>query len=415
MPPEVNTRLRGERGNMIVAVGVMMILAMLSAAVVARTLAGLRSTKQGEDFSAALAHADAGVSDALFRVDQQGIAPAASFCVGDSSGCTVKEIPGSPGTEYVATRVDDNTYLVKSKGIVNGRPHAAQATITRSYTFPFAIFAKTVLDFNGNPGNYDPNTCTGPVQTVDEVGNTVCFPYADVATNGQISCRGSTSPARQQDYYKGGGTNCQNGYLLPGTYNPQDPSPTCPAPPNVPTTPCLPDTYNPCPAIAGVLPAVLLPGVYYCNELDLGGGKSPKLSFPPVFAVGAGSDNDGVVEIFVIPTDDTNITVSIANADVNLGGDPTKLRVYLAGGTVDPGSGIVSSGDFTGIMWAPNAVEQSPSCNANWRGAVVVNAFTCDGGPHLEVRYDTRMLNLVETVWTVTNYTEIPSGQVDLF
>ena len=50
--------------------------------------------------------------------------------------------------------------------------------------------------------------------------------------------------------------------------------------------------------------------------------------------------------------------------------NPRKLRVYLAGGTVDPGNGS-HSGDFTGILYAPNASERNPSCKANWRGALV--------------------------------------------
>ena len=46
---------RDERGSMIVSVGVMMVLTLLSAAVVTRTIAGMQSTRQGQDFSAALA------------------------------------------------------------------------------------------------------------------------------------------------------------------------------------------------------------------------------------------------------------------------------------------------------------------------------------------------------------------------
>src|SRR6185312_15076823 len=104
-----------ERGNMVVAVGVIMVLAMLSAAVVARTLSGQKSTRQGQDFSGALANADAGVSDALFRLDQLGSVPAATFCVGSSSSCTVHAVPGAPGVTYVATRDPSdplgNTYI----------------------------------------------------------------------------------------------------------------------------------------------------------------------------------------------------------------------------------------------------------------------------------------------------------------
>ncbi len=402
---------RDERGNMIVAVGVIMVLALLSTAVVARTLSGLKSTRQGQDFSGALANADAGLSDALFRMDQLGSAPAATFCVGNNAACTVASVPGAPTVQYTARRVDDNTYTIYSKGLVNGQFHAIKATVTRSYVYPFAIFAKTTLGFNGNSGDYNASTGVGPVETVDASGNVVTTPAADVASNGQVTCHGSTSPAHQQDYYKGGGTNCDNAYLLPGNYNPQDPTLTCPAPVNTPPTPCLPASYSPCPAVNGTLPATLAPGVYYCNQNDLGAGAT--LQFPNVFSVGAGAANNGVVEIYVIPTNGANLTVSISDAVVNLNGDPTKLRVYLAGGTIDPGNGA-HSGDFTGILWAPNAAEKNPSCTANWRGALVVNSFTCDGGPHLQVHYDTRIQSIVQSSWTVTNYTEIPSSQVSL-
>jgi Tfp pilus assembly protein PilX len=405
-----NPRERDERGNIIVIVAVIMILTFLSMAVVARTLAGLASTRQGQDFSGALASADAGLSDALFRFDQLGTAPAATFCVGNNPGCSVASVPGDASVQYTARRVNDNTYTVLSKGIINGQPHAIEATVTRSYLYPFAIFAKTSITFNGNTGNFNSTTGVGPVETVDANGNPVTSPAADVASDGQVTCRGSNSPAHQQDYFKGGGTSCTNGYLLPGTYNPLNPTLTCPAPPNSPTTPCLPTPHNACPAVNGVLPAILTPGAYYCSQTDL---TAKTLSFPSTFTVAGGSTNNGVVEIYVIPTDNTNLTVSIADATVNQNGDPTKLRVYLAGGTVDPGNGS-HSGDFTGIMYAPTAQEANPSCGANWRGGVVFNTFTCNGGPHLQVHYDTRMLSLTQASWTVTNYTEIPSGQVTL-
>jgi Tfp pilus assembly protein PilX len=395
---------------MIVVMAVTMVLLFLSIAVVARTTSGLRSTRQGQDFSAALANADAGLSDALFRIDQLGNGAATTFCVGDNVACTVASVPGAPSVQYTARRVDDNTYTVYSKGLVNGQPHAIQATVTRSYLYPFAIFAKTGITFNGNTGNYDSSDGTGPVETVDAGGNVVLTPAADVASTGQITCHGADSPAHRQAYFDGGGTNCDNGYLLSGSYNPQDPTLTCPAPVNIPTTPCLPASYSACPATNGVLPAALTPGVYYCSQSDLSGGS---LSFPSTFTIGAGLGNGGSVDIFVIPTDSTTITLSIANATVNQNGDPTKLRVYMKGGKVDPGNGS-HSGDFTGILWAPSAEEVNASCKANWRGALVLNTFTCNGGPHLSVKYDSRIQSITQSSWSVSNYTEIPSNQVTL-
>jgi hypothetical protein len=401
---------RDERGNIIVVMAVIMVLLFLSIAVVARTTSGLHSTRQGQDFSAALANADAGVSDALFRIDQLGDAPAATFCVGNSVGCSVASVSGASGVQYTAQRVDDDTYRILSKGLVNGQPHAVQATATRSSLYPFAIFAKTSIAFNGNSGDYDPGDGTGPVETVDPSGIPVLQPAPDVASNGQITCHGSLSPAHHQKYFNGGGTSCANGHLLPGSYNPLAPTLTCPAPVNIPTTPCLPATHSACPAVNGVLPAALTPGVYYCSEADLA---SRTLSFPATFSIGPGLANGGTVELYVIPTNGTNLTVSISDATVNLNGDPTKLRVYLAGGTVDPGNGA-HSGDFTGIMWAPTAQEANPSCKANWHGALVLNVFTCNGGTHLQVHYDTRIRSIKQSSWSVTDYTEIPSSRVTL-
>src|SRR5436190_4640529 len=99
-------RPRDERGNMIVVMAVIMILMFLSIAVVARTVSGLHSTRQGQDFSSALANADAGVSDALFRIDQLGTAAATTFCVGNNAACTRSSVPSAPGVTYTARRVD---------------------------------------------------------------------------------------------------------------------------------------------------------------------------------------------------------------------------------------------------------------------------------------------------------------------
>jgi hypothetical protein len=401
---------RDERGNMMVAVAVIMILGMLATAVTARTLSGQKSTRQGQDFSAALANADAGLSDALFRMDQLGKAPAATFCVGPASGCTVHSVSGASDVQYTARRVDDNTYTVLSKGLVNGQPHAIQATVTRAFNYPYAIFTKTTLTFNGNTGNYgDSLPCNGPVQTVDPTDTPVCTPSPDVATNGQITCHGADSPAHQQDYYKGGGTNCENGYLKNGSYDPKDPVTSCPAAPNVPPTPCVPSSVQPCPAVGGVLPAAMLPGAYRCTQGDALGGT---IKFPSSFVVGGGASTDNPVEIFLISTDGSNLNISIANDDVNLHGDPTTLRVYVAGaGSILEGNGS-HAGSFTGIMYAPSADATGNACKADWRGSIVVNTFTCNGGPHLQVWYDTRIQSLVQSSWSVSDYTEIPSGQV---
>ena len=125
----VMSRRRDEAGNLIVAIRVIMVLSMLSVAVLSRTLSGLTSSRHGQAINGALAQEDAGLSDALSRMDQQGNAAASSFCVGTSGGCGLSSVPGASGVQYTARRVDDNTYTVLAKGTVNGRPHAIGAAL----------------------------------------------------------------------------------------------------------------------------------------------------------------------------------------------------------------------------------------------------------------------------------------------
>ena len=62
---------RDEEGaTLIVAMMVMLILATLSLAVLGRTLSSMSFIRHGQDYDAALAAADAGLSDALYKIDQ---------------------------------------------------------------------------------------------------------------------------------------------------------------------------------------------------------------------------------------------------------------------------------------------------------------------------------------------------------
>jgi hypothetical protein len=121
-----------------------------------------------------------------------------------------------------------------------------------------------------------------------------------------------------------------------------------------------------------------------------------------------------VVELFIMATNGSNINVSFAATDVNLNGDPTKLRVYMKGsGSILEGNGS-HAGSFTGIMYAPSADATGNACKADWRGSVVVNTFTCNGGPHVKVWYDNRIQSIVASSWSVTDWTETPSTDVQL-
>ena len=406
---------RDDQGNMIIVMSIMLILAALATAVLVRTMSGQTASRKAAEFAGALGPADAGVSDALFRMDQlgAGVEPAATFCVGPSAACLASSLPGAPSTEYVATWDATNRVLkVLSKGEVNGQPHGVEAEIGRSKSFRFAIFGNSSVRFNGNSA--------ANITAVDEFGNPATDIDPDVGSNGYIECNGASGGGGEHNVSYPGSPgvdpNCNNAVLLEsGVYGPKPPvavSDCNTVAPNTPSTPCYPGTAENCPAdpATGYLPNPFPPGKYLC--------RSTVKFLPGNHEVAAGSTNGGVVELYVIPTSGT-ADVLLDNSQINVApsgadGDPTKLRLYVAGsGKVEPAGGN-NAGRFVGIVYAPQSAMTTNGCKETWRGALVFASMNCNGGPNLSIQYDSRVARLEDEDWSVRNYREVPSTRVQL-
>ena len=413
---------RNDHGNLIIVMSIMMVLGALAVAVLARTMSSQTSARQATEFAGALGPADAGVSDALFRLDQlaSGAAPPATFCVGSSSSCLAPSLPGAPDTEYVAT-YDATTRIltVRSKGVVNGRPHGVEAEVSRSRAFRFAIFGNDEVLFNGNS--------QANIETVDENGNPTEEFDAEVGTNDEIVCNGASGGGGESNVgYPGSDVDedCNNPVELDsGIYEPLAPVAVADCEdvdPNVPATPCYPGTAENCPAdpSTGYLPNPLPPGKYLC--------RSTVKFLPGYHEIGSDATNGGVVELFVIPLAGT-ANVELDDSYINVGaganpateaddvdGDPTKLRVYLAGSGAVQTAGGSSAKRFVGIVYAPESHMTANGCKEQWRGALVLGDMTCNGGPNLSIEYDVRVARLEDEDWTISNYREIPSADVVL-
>src|SRR3954469_23001297 len=135
----LRARREDERGSIILAVGVIMVLTLLSVATLARSMANVVNVKRTQDFTAALATADSGLADALYQIDQ---VRTTTFTNTGTSG------PGA--WSYTATNVDQNTWTVRSQGVISGVKHAIQATVGRDALYPYAIFTQQDLTFHGN-------------------------------------------------------------------------------------------------------------------------------------------------------------------------------------------------------------------------------------------------------------------------
>jgi Tfp pilus assembly protein PilX len=115
---------------------VVLILFLIATATLARVMDGLTVSVKNRAYSSALGLADAGLSDALFRIDQQ-TAATSSFCVGSSSTCTLSAVPALPGIQYRAivpdypnsTTPNPDEFFVQSEGSINGQLHALQAVV----------------------------------------------------------------------------------------------------------------------------------------------------------------------------------------------------------------------------------------------------------------------------------------------
>jgi Tfp pilus assembly protein PilX len=207
-------RRSGERGSVAVVIIVLMVLTLLSMGVVARTLSSQRQVRTNQDFNAGLAGADAGVSDALFLLDQ-----------GQSATFSNSGTAGKSTFSYTATKVDTNTFTIASKGTVNGVTHQVVGTAKRTVRFDYAMFAVTSIDFNGN--------CNGT-------------PLPSMGSTGSINTNGNSPCASLYDCYLPGHGPCppasQNGRILNQTHPEPDPvAPTsgtqaCPAGGSFPAT-----------------------------------------------------------------------------------------------------------------------------------------------------------------------------------
>lgn len=405
----VATRSAREDGSLIVIVMLTIAVMLFGFAFVVRAQGDLRSASNVTDVNAARAEALAGLSDALFRIDQQG-GTNSSFCVGSAAQCTVASVPGASGAQYAAKLGNNGSFTVLSEGTVRGRSYVIQATIAQVANFPFGIFAGSGVTFNGSASNLT-------IEKTQPDGTQTGL--ADVGSDGTITCHGSGTYGQNQVTYDGGNSNCPAWINESNSFTPQQPVASCPAPVSTvpPPTPCMPST-NPatplCPA-GGIFTGTIEPGVYDCTGSITFSG-SVSLDY-------ASSYNGGRVQIFEFPNTSTGqSSIEMAGATVNQYdttagscdgqgtfqcGDPTALQVYAAGsGTVDVGDGSKAA-SFDGILYAPGLSMTVHGGQLLWVGQFTLNQVLIDGNPNLSVHYDSRLGNVAQPTWQVQNFSTV--------
>jgi Tfp pilus assembly protein PilX len=348
----VANREERTRGSVAVTMMVLMVLALLSVGVIARTLSSQKAVRTNQDFNAGLAGADGGVSDALFQLDQ-----------GQSSTFTNAGHAGNSAFSYTATRVDANTYKITSKGTVNGVAHQVVATASRDLRFDYTIFGVTSIDFNGN--------CNGT-------------PVPAMGSSGSINTNGNGTCALHYDCYLPGHGPCppssQNGRIL----NQSDPQ----SDPVVPTS-----GTQPCPA-GGTFPATIngLGGTpFVCSTAN------QTVSFQSMTTV-----TNGPVIIYV-----TTGSVDPGCGTINSGGTAVNFQLYVTPSENWTWNGSCRT-NITGAIYAPHASITVDGGKFDMTGAIVADQARINGVPNSAFT-DVTLNSIVVTNWRVSSYHEVSS------
>ncbi len=405
-----------ERGSIIIALTIIMVLVLVGSAVAVRVIGAQLVVVSRQNTSAAVEAANAGIADALFRLDQGtvGTGTGSYFCVkANDTNCAAGSLPGNPGVSYLANEVNSSDWTIQATATVNGQKAAVQETVTRTVVYPYALFGNTALNFNGNASaafsTYD-DTKKASSSNPDSTGQ------VSIGSNGTITCNGGLGSNVTSIYYGGIGS------LSSSCGTPQSVSTSYPLP--APTAPAsslgCPNSGNLGSGISGG-PTTLTPGTYLCTQpvtinglLNVSGSVSLYIILDPA------TYNSGTNALTITRGSYVNDMSDYCAANSGASGCapppdlPTAANLQIlsnSNGYVgnDNGQGY----DFGGILYAPQAQLTEDGCKSQYYGSLVINTLTCNGGPHLSVSYDGELSSVVGA-WAPSGYLQINPSSVSI-
>lgn len=367
---------------LIMSVIVMTILVTLSVAVLGRTLSVLNFVRSGQDFDAALAAADAGVADALFKIDQA--APA---------NWTATGATGSGSFEYWATKLSESQYVVASVGRVGKSKHGVQVRVDRSAQFPYALFSRGPLHLDGS-------TSAGNVK----IGFYALAGAGDirVGSNSTVVCNGTLPPDLYVDWFQ---TQSECAAATQAKLDkPRDLTIRTPPPPPGNTDP----NWENCPT-DGIFTGVIngADGPFVCRRsVTFSGAVDAASSGPPV-------------QVYVAPrynADGTTTTypLDMSSAVVNTTQSAARFQVYKVG--AQPIShNATTELTFRGVLFAPDTAMTINGGHLSWAGSITVGQLKVNGAPNMQIGYDFDLATYLGPDWKVSRYREIPSAEAGYF
>lgn len=370
---------RDEGGTLVIAMLVMLILSTLSLAVLSRTLSSTAFIRHGQDYDAALAAADAGVSDALYKIDQT--APATWRHAATAGAGTF---------DYKAIKKSETEYEIRSIGTVGDSRHGVRAKVTRSAKYPYVLFSRQDLTLNGNTtlDIYGFLTHDGP-RTGD----------AHIGSNSKIVVNSGQGAGTAQHYHapNGGCVDCPN--PVEHKEGPYELDPVV-APAGASACPGTYDSATETYVIDGSVEA----GTYKCTK-------------NVVFTGTVTVTGTGPFVLYLVPASATAPApkLDISNAIINPTGESRDFQILKAGdGFLNVGDGNTSDTlTYNGIMYAPDSTV-TINGGKYWTGSWTVNKLVVNGGPTIRIGYDLDLETYLGIDWKLSRYAEVSSASIPL-
>ena len=401
---------------MAVVIAVVLVVSLLASAMAFRSVGSAFIAGGRQSGASAVSQADAGLADALYRIDQGsgGTGGSTSFCVkAGNENCLAGSVPAAPGVSYVASQLSSTDWVVDSLATVNGQTAAVEGHVTQQPAYPFALFGNESLQFAGStPPAFSTYSSSAPAGA----GNPDTSAPVTVASNGRITCSGAFSGKATVEYFAGGGVTSTGsaGSAPCGTYQSSATRYYVPA-----VDP--PASASACPGgglgggyfgsgNAGA-PTSLAAGTYLCTSpLNISGYLKVLGPIQIYVVLDQSLYGTGTAAITIAPGSYVNDQADYCagGGSDSCGGSITlapsrNLEIF----TDDPGEIGHSSGAgfyLGALLYAPKAFLTGDACASHYYGAVVVGGVSCNGG-QMTVSYDTALGNL-RGPWTAGSYVE---------
>ena len=392
---------------LIMAVIIMMVLSTLSLAVLGRTLSVMMVMRHGQDYDAALAEADAGLSDALFKIDQAAPATWESVALRPS---------GERRFKYWAQKNSDTEYIVSSVGYSGDSTHGMQARITRTAKFPYALFAQGPLHLDGA-------ATAGPVKIA--LGVFSGTGQVRVGSNATVVCNGVMPPGVVIDWYQSQ-SECAVAQINKLAME-RDMSISLPPKPPGPPDP----NWENCP-VGGVfgateiqigteiilgVPTPIMASTSITNPLIISGNAGPYVCRRNVTFLGTMVPNpaEKPVEIYVAPRTNadgskTYFSLDMSTAVVNPLQPARMFQVYKVGDRPILHNAVTDL-TYRGVLFAPETNLTINGGNLHWAGSINVGQLTVNGTPNLKILYDLDLETYLGPDWRISRYREVTAPE----